>query len=963
MKLRNILLILAFLSLASISMGGYIYYSSLKESTLEQIHQKVISRTRIIALHIDSTLAENQKSVKALAGLKELHQALEDRDERKILKANMILDHFHKALNVEVCYLMDEQGNTVASSNRAAPDSFVGKNYAFRPYFQKAKQGVPSIYMALGVTSGKRGLYFSHPVYGKLNELPSGVVVVKGSTEAIEQEINQVSEGVMLLTDPNGVIFVSNHEDWLFHLLWKVSPDEIIKISKTQQFGKGPWNWTGIERESENRVIDKSGIEYHIHQSEIKIYPGWKVIYLHDSRAVIKNISDPLFKTAGLIIIILCLVIGLTVLFLYREASHDIVLRKKANEALEKEKGFSDSLISSLPGVFYLFDEKKLRFHRWNRNLETVTGYSSSEIAGMSLLELFDQYEGVHVAERIGQAFEKGYATVEAAFLTKKGDRIPYFFTGHALKIEEKTYLIGLGIDITDRKKAVKALWESEERYRTMLEQAADAVFVHDKIGRILDVNQKACQSLGYSRENLLCMSIGDIDPDAIGTGKPDIWGRILAGEHFTFESRHKRKDGSFFPVEVTLGSVNLQTGPAILGIVRDIADRKRLESRLQQAEKMESIGTLAGGIAHDFNNILSSVIGYTELALDEVAKGTTIEDNLQEVYAAGKRARDLVKQILAFARQSDVEIKPVQIGGTAEEVLKFIRSTIPTTIEIKQNINSKSLIMGNATQVHQLLMNLCINAAHAMEDKGGCLEISIKDVVIDNTKIAKTWNIKSGDYIEIKVSDTGVGISPDILGSIFEPYFTTKDVGEGTGMGLAVVHGIVESYGGKITVDSRLSNGTVFTIYLPITRKRAAHRPYESEKLPSGTERILFIDDEASIAKIGSQILERLGYSVTTRISSIEALELFRSKPNDFDLVITDMTMPNMTGDKLASELMNIRSDISIILCTGYSKKISDETALEIGIKSFAYKPIVKADLAKTVRKVLDEAKTSTQV
>ncbi len=331
-----------------------------------------------------------------------------------------------------------------------------------------------------------------------------------------------------------------------------------------------------------------------------------------------------------------------------------------------------------------------------------------------------------------------------------------------------------------------------------------------------------------------------------------------------------------------------------------EIHERTRLEKKLFQSQKMGSIGTLAG-IAHDFNNILSSVIGFTELSLDEVEKGTHIEDNLQEVYTAGKRAKDLVRQILAFARQSEEELKPIQVDMIATEVLKFIRSSIPTTIEIKQTIESDSLIMGNATQVHQILMNLFTNAAHAMEDKGGILEFSLKDVVMDRGVNREKLDLKPGNYIEIKVSDTGTGIAPEIIGSIFDPYFTTKGPGEGTGMGLAMVHGIIESYGGKISVDSKPGQGTLFTIYLPVTRKRQEHHPYQSETLPTGKERILFVDDEAPIAKMGGQALERLGYTVSIRTSSIEALELLRSKPNDFDLVITDMTMPNMTGDKLA--------------------------------------------------------------
>jgi len=255
--------------------------------------------------------------------------------------------------------------------------------------------------------------------------------------------------------------------------------------------------------------------------------------------------------------------------------------------------------------------------------------------------------------------------------------------------------------------------------------------------------------------------------------------------------------------------------------------------------------------------------------------------------------------------------------------------------------------------------MNLCTNAAQAMDESGGFLEVTLKDVTIDRTSLFYKGGLKPGDYIEITVSDTGPGIPSDIIYSIFEPYFTTKAPGEGTGMGLAVVKGIVEKSDGKILVESNMGEGTAFRVYLPITKKRQVKRIYESETLPFGTERILYVDDEAPIAKMGRRNLEGLGYTVITRTSSVEALELFRSKPNDFDLVITDMTMPNMTGDELAIELMKIRRDIPVVLCTGYSKNISDESAAEIGIKAFAYKPIVKADLAKTVRKVLDESKS----
>ena len=517
------------------------------------------------------------------------------------------------------------------------------------------------------------------------------------------------------------------------------------------------------------------------------------------------------------------------------------------------------------------------------------------------------------------------------------------------------------------RTESQAALRKSEQTLQAIFESARDGILLADaETHQFVRANTAMSRMLGYSPDEIRKLSVNDIHPSEDLPRVTAKFDKQLRGEiTLAPDIPVKRKDGSIFPADVNAACLELNGRQHLLGIFRDITkakqaeeERRKLEAQLSKGQKMEAIGILAGGIAHDFNNILSSIIGFTELTLNDVEKGSTIEDNLQEVYTAGKRATDLVRQIFAFARQSDEELKPIRVDNIIKEVLKFIRSSIPTTIEVKHNIKSDSLIMGNYTQVHQILMNLCINAAHAMEYEGGIVEISLKDVVMDRSVDTKKLGLTPGNYIEMMVSDTGTGIAPDIIDSIFEPYFTTKGPGEGTGMGLAIVHGIIESYGGNISVHSILGKGTVFTIHFPITKKRIEHTVYQPQALPSGTERILFVDDEAPITKIVGKVLEQLGYTVTIKTSSLEALELFYSKPNDFDLVITDMTMPNMTGDKLAGKLMTISPDIPVILCTGYSKKISNETGKEIGIKAFAYKPIIKADLAKMVRKVLDEAK-----
>jgi len=396
--------------------------------------------------------------------------------------------------------------------------------------------------------------------------------------------------------------------------------------------------------------------------------------------------------------------------------------------------------------------------------------------------------------------------------------------------------------------------------------------------------------------------------------------------------------------------------------LLAEIKERKRseqqrleLENKLIQAHKMESIGTIAGGIAHDFNNILSSILGYTELALHEVEKNSVLEGFLQGSYAGGKRAKELVSQILAFARQSDEEIKPVQLSIIADEVLRFVRASIPATIEIQSDIKTESLIMGNETQTHQILMNLFTNAFHAMEAEGGILRFVMDDIVIETSSALGALGLTNGDYIELKLSDSGTGIDQEIINSIFNPYFTTKKISEGTGMGLAMVHGIVESYKGKIVVDSLPGKGSTFTIYLPVTSQRLSYEPYTAKDLPRGNEHILLVDDEEDIIEMGSKMLSGLGYTVTAKQSSLEALELFHLSPERYDLVITDMTMPKMTGDILTTELKKIRHDIPVILCTGYSRKMNAQTSRQLGLSAFALKPVMKDELAKIVREALD--------
>jgi len=401
-----------------------------------------------------------------------------------------------------------------------------------------------------------------------------------------------------------------------------------------------------------------------------------------------------------------------------------------------------------------------------------------------------------------------------------------------------------------------------------------------------------------------------------------------------------------------------------VQGSGRDITDRiqakkekEKLEAQLQQAQKMETIGTLAGGIAHDFNNILFPIIGYAEMMQDDLPEDSPYKEDTNEILQGARRAGDLVNQILTFSRQVDPELKLLKVQFVIKEVLKLIRSSLPSTIEIRQHISNKcGLVMADPTHIHQIAMNLMTNAYQAMEDEGGKLEVTLKEIELGLDDLTDP-SMTPGAYVCLKVADTGLGMEQSILDRIFDPYFTTKEQDKGTGLGLAVVHGIVKSYKGDIRVYSEPGEGSIFHVYLPVIETWAETEEIDTiTPVQKGIERILLVDDEDPIVRMEKQMLERFGYHVTALTSSIEALEAFRTAPDTFDLVITDLTMPNMTGVQLAQKLLKIRSDIPIIICTGFSEKISEDKARSMGIRGYVMKPMVQSELANKIREVLDE-------
>jgi len=528
--------------------------------------------------------------------------------------------------------------------------------------------------------------------------------------------------------------------------------------------------------------------------------------------------------------------------------------------------------------------------------------------------------------------------------------------------------LSGTNTDISERKIAESLTRESEARYRSIIENIQDVFYRTDNQELLTLVSPSGVRLLGYdSADEMLDR------PISLFWDVPDEREHMLKqiredGFVKDYEVTLKKKDGS--TVHVSVNSAYYYDGfgavQGLEGTFRDISERKRaeteqlkLQKQLVQAQKMEAIGTLAGGIAHDFNNILSAIFGYSELALLNKENPLKLSQYILGIQNAAERAKALVSQILTFSRQTESKIQPLQPKLLIKEALKLLRASLPATIEIKDKLNSSSMILGDPTQFHQVIMNLCTNAAHAMKERGGVLKICLEDVTIDESFATLYPGINVGPHIRLKISDTGHGISQENRERIFDPFFTTKQKDEGTGLGLAVVHGIVQSFKGIINVYSEIGKGTEFTLYFPVSNEPdTSVVKAENPTLPHGNERILLIDDEPSITSTEKEMLEKLGYSITAFNDSNQALNCFRSTPYSFDLVITDYAMPGMSGLNLATHIKEIRNDINVILCSGYFDESMEVRAHELGIYELLNKPLTTMELALSIRKVFQSQK-----
>ncbi len=639
----------------------------------------------------------------------------------------------------------------------------------------------------------------------------------------------------------------------------------------------------------------------------------------------------------------------------------DITERKQAEDALRESEEAHRALVHGLPDIVMRLDRDG-RFLFISDNVSEMVDLKAAQFIGKTYREFgFPEAQCRFWEEAIQGVFDSG-APFETEF-TFEGKQGPTIYNWRLLPERDAQGMVrsvlSLSRDITAHRRA-------EENYRTLFCEMLDGFALHeiicDEAGypadyRFLAVNPAFERMTGLKAEELVGRTVLEALP-GIERHWIETYGKVaLTGEPAFFENYSAELKKHF---EVTAFRPTPNQFACIFADITEYKqseeEKAKLEAQLVQAQKMEVIGTLAGGIAHDFNNILGAISGFTELTLQSVLRDSQEYYNLSQVLIAGERARDLVKQILVFSRRTVQARRPLQVSSIIEEALKLLRASLPTTIEIQQKLAAPSaLVLADPTQIHQILMNLGSNAAHAMREDGGLLEINLAEVYLDGGDLVQHPDLTPGPYVRLTVRDTGQGMDQEIMGRIFEPFFTTKEVGEGTGMGLAVVHGIVKSSGGEITVSSQPGQGTTFTILLPKVAGEVATASAAPAPLPTGGDSILFIDDEEMLVNMIREMLKKLGYKIVTQTSSLAALKLFQAQPEKFDLVITDQTMPHMTGMQLAQELRQLRPDIPVILCTGYSEKVSAENVKAAGINELLMKPIIMRNLAETIRKVLD--------
>lgn len=656
---------------------------------------------------------------------------------------------------------------------------------------------------------------------------------------------------------------------------------------------------------------------------------------------------------------------------LLRGTIQDITERKLAEDALRNSEKKFRALFEQAGGYCMILDPNTPDgipvIVDANDAACRAHGYPREEFLGRPVADIDDEEGKTLVRRRTAEIMKGEPFHVETMHVRKDGSRFPVSVNAKRIDIGDAPPLILTNeYDITEQEQAKAELEKQKTTFESLFESIPDAILLTDKERRITNVNRGFTELFGYAPHEVRgkpTSIIYESEEEFLRQGR-ERYNLTATQAAAPYLVTYRHKDGTKIPGETIGTKVVTPSGEVLgyFGLIRDISDRLKQEEALRQTQKMEAIGTLSGGIAHDFNNILAAILGYATLIKERMPKGSRSEEDIDEVLQASRRAKDLVSQILTFSRKADESKKALQMHLVVTEAMRLMRQTIASTIEIRQDLCSDyDSVLADPTQLHQVIMNLCTNAYQAMRGGEGVLSVTLATEAIDAETIKRrALDLLPGRYVRLGVSDTGVGMSPEVLARVCEPFFTTKPPGEGTGMGMAVVHGIVKRHGGGLALDSHPGQGTRIDVYLPHHASSTSPRRKPFISAPMGTERILVVDDEPVVAKLVDRVLSRLGYRVERMTVSTEALERFRQDPSAFDLVLTDQTMPGMSGATLANELMKIRSDLPVIICSGYSASMNEDDARALGVRALLAKPFEAALLARVVREVLDGQRTA---
>jgi PAS domain S-box-containing protein len=968
MKIRTIILVLAVMTILSSSAGGYLYYSSIKKMAFNDARRHSIVHVEQIKNQLNGLLDGYLKTVQALASLKSLRLALQNKEDESVIKeANSILDHFKTAQDASVCYLMDRTGLTIASSNRNDSDSFVGMNYFFRPYFQQAIQGESSLYPAVGVTSNKRGIYCGHPVIGDSGE-PAGVVVIKIDVDRIEKDLfkieNHAHEAMSLILSPQGIIFISDHGDLLGRSVQPMTDDQLKELSGTKQFGKGPWPWMGMRILENGQAVDESGIRYAVYPEKIELLEDWRLLHLSNLSSLSQSILTPFTRLIGYAIIAFCLIIGITSLMLSRMAISDISRRRGMEKALRESEEKLRGIVEHSNNLFYshttdhvltYLSPQTLEFldcspeEAMTRWTEFITDNPINEEGFQHTLRAMEtgKRQPPYLLELVGKSGRKRWVDVNESPVVVDGRTVA---------------MVGALTDITLKKDAEDALKESERKYRTLIETTDTGFCILNEKGEVLDANAEYVRMTGHHcLDDILGHCVAEWTAEHHKeTNIREVQKCFSQGFVRNLEIDYVDSRGNFTPVEINASVVETQEGIEILSICRDIRsrrqaeeERRRQEDRMLQVQKFEAIGALAGGIAHDFNNLLMGIQGSLSLALMDIPIGHALHERLKVIENYVQKATGLTRQLLSFAKGGDCEIKPSELNAIiASSIELFGRTHKEITIhkKVKKDL---WIVEADQGQMDQVLLNIYINAWQAMPG-GGDIYVQTENIWVDDL-FASAHKARPGKYVKISISDTGEGMDAETLKRVFDPFFSTKKKGVGTGLGMTSVYGIIKNHGGIITVYSEKGQGATFNIYLPASEKQIEKKALFREEILRGSETILLMDDEEMIIETTGEMLKALGYSVMTATRGHQAVEIYREKHPEIDLVILDMIMPEMGGREVFNMLRQIKPDVKVLLSSGYSLEGEASDILKEPRTGFIQKPFDMLNLSRIVRKVMD--------